>query len=59
MPTIGFTSTTFTNEPTALPGLEFAIEHGFHALELSGNRLWPEVMAAAERSAASGQPVLL
>ena len=48
MPTIGFTTTTFTDEPTALPGLEFAIEHGFHALELSGNYLWPEVLIAAE-----------
>ena len=48
MPTIGFTSTTFTNEPTALPGLEFAIEHGFHALELSGNHVWPEAMASGE-----------
>jgi len=48
MPTIGFTSTTFTDEPTALPGLEFAIEHGFHALELSGNYVWPDVMASGE-----------
>ena len=48
MPTIGFTSTTFTDEPTALPGLAFAVENGFHALELSGNHLWPEVAMAAE-----------
>ena len=48
MPTIGFTTTTFTDEPTALPGLEFAIENGFHALELSGNHLWPEVATALE-----------
>ena len=48
MPTMGFTTTTFTDEPTALPGLEFAIENGFHALELSGNHLWPEVMATGE-----------
>ena len=48
MPTVGFTTTTFTDEPTALPGLEFAVEHGFHALELSGKHLWPEVMSASE-----------
>ena len=48
MPTIAVTTYALTAEPTALPGLEFAIEHGFHALELSGNRLWPEVMAAGE-----------
>ena len=48
MPTIGFTTTTFTDEPTALPGLEFAIESGFHALELSGNHFWPKVMTATE-----------
>ena len=48
MPTIGFTTTTFTDQPTALPGLEFAIRHGFHALELSGNHLWPEVATEAE-----------
>ena len=48
MPTIGFTTTTFTDEPTALPGLEFAVENGFHALELSGNHLWPEVAKAPE-----------
>ncbi|MDA1348754.1 MAG: sugar phosphate isomerase/epimerase [Chloroflexi bacterium] len=48
MPTIGFTTTTFTDEPTALPGLEFAVENGFHALELSGNHFWPEVATAPE-----------
>jgi sugar phosphate isomerase/epimerase len=48
MPTVGFTTTTFTDEPTALPGLEFAVEHGFHALELSGKHLWSEVMTATE-----------
>jgi sugar phosphate isomerase/epimerase len=48
MPTVGFTTTTFTDQPTALPGLEFAVEHGFHALELSGKHLWPEVMSATE-----------
>ena len=48
MPTVSFTTTTFTDEPTALPGLEFAVEHGFHALELSGKHLWPEVMSDTE-----------
>lgn len=48
MSTIGFTTTTFTDEPTALPGLEFAVKNGFHALELSGNHLWPEVATATE-----------
>jgi len=48
MPTVGFTTTTFTDEPTALPGLEFAVEHGLHALELSGKHLRPEVMLATE-----------
>lgn len=48
MPTVGFTTTTFTDEPTALPGLEFAVEHGFHALEMSGKYLRPEVMLATE-----------
>jgi sugar phosphate isomerase/epimerase len=48
MPTIGFTTTIFTDEPTALPALEFAVEHEFHALELSGKHLWPAVMSATE-----------
>ena len=48
MSTIGFTTTTFTDEPTALPGLEFAVKNGFHALELSSNHLWPEVATATE-----------
>lgn len=48
MPTIGFTTTTFTDEQTALPGLAFAVENGFHALELSGNHLWPDVATASE-----------
>jgi len=48
MPTVGFTTTTFTDEPTAMPALEFAVEHRFHALELSGKHLWPEVMSASE-----------
>ena len=48
MATVGFTTTTFTDEPTVLPALDFAVEHDFHALELSAKHLWREVMSATE-----------
>ena len=48
MATVGFTTTTFTDEPTALSALDFAVEHDFPALELSSKYLWREVMSATE-----------
>ena len=44
MPTIAVSTYSFGPECTARRGIEFAVEHGFHGLELGSWTLWPEKM---------------
>lgn len=48
MPTIALSTYSFGPECTAQRGIEFAVEHGFHGLELGSWTLWPEAMSKAE-----------
>ena len=48
MSTIGLSTYSFGPECTAQRGIDFAVEHGFHALELGSWTLWPEKISAPE-----------
>ena len=48
MSTIAFSTYSFGPECTAQRGIEFAVEHGFHGLELGSWTLWPDKMSKAE-----------
>ena len=48
MPTIAVSTISFGPEGMAREGLDFAIEHGFHGLELGSWNLWPEKMSAED-----------
>ena len=49
MSTIAVSTYSFGPECTALRGVDFAVEHGFHGLELGSWKLWPEVLSDNER----------
>lgn len=48
MTVIGFVSSFISQEPSPRPAVEFAIEHGFHAVELTGRHYWPDLLDARE-----------
>ena len=48
MSTIALSTYSFGPECTARRGLDFAIEHGFHGLELGSWTLWPEAITEGE-----------
>jgi len=48
MPAIAVSTISFGPEGMAWGGLDFAIEHGFHGLELGSRNLWPEKMSAED-----------
>lgn len=48
MSTIALSTYSFGPECTAQRGIDFAVDHGFHGLELGSWTLWPERMSVAE-----------
>ena len=48
MPTIAVSTFSFGPDCAALRGIEFAVEHEFHGLELGSWTLWPEKMTDAD-----------
>ena len=48
MSTIAVSTYSFGRECTALQGIEFAVENGFHGLELGSWTLWPDNMSKGE-----------
>ena len=51
MSTIALSTYSFGRECTAQKGIEFAVEHGFHGLELGSWTLWPEKLSTQEEHA--------
>ena len=49
MPTLAVSTYSFGPEAQADEGLEFALQHGFHGLELGSYTLWPQVIGDAGR----------
>ena len=48
MSTIAVSTYSFGPECTARRGVDFAVEHGFHGLELGSWKLWPEEISGSE-----------
>ena len=49
MSTIAVSTYSFGPECTARRGVDFAVEHGFHGLELGSWKLWPDEISGNER----------
>ncbi len=49
MPTVGVSTYSFWPDATARAGLEFALRHGFHGLELGSYTYWPQAIDAGDR----------
>ena len=48
MSTIAVSTYSFGRDCTARQGIEFAVENGFHGLELGSWTLWPDIMSKGE-----------
>lgn len=48
MPTIAVSTFSFGPECTGRQGIDFAVEHGFHGLELGSWTYWPERLSSAD-----------
>lgn len=48
MPVISFVSSYVSTDASARPAVEFAVEHGFHGIELTGRVYWPDVLTSHE-----------